>query len=54
MNVDKDTKQDATVDENDNSIEYHSTTKDYELWVVDDFNKVSLKQTAICLPKALS
>lgn len=39
LNMDKDTKQDMTVDVDDNSIEYHTYSDKYETWSVDDFNK---------------
>jgi len=40
MNVDKDTKEDVTADQNENVVQYHVQNVNYEMWVVDDFNQV--------------
>ena len=40
MNVDKDTKEDVTADQNENVVQYHVQNVNYEMWVVDDFNRV--------------
>lgn len=39
LNVDKDTKADVTVDQDDNSVEFHSYNDNYEAWTVNDFNR---------------
>lgn len=39
MNVDKDTTQDVTSDPDNNVVEYHVQNSNYEMWVIDDYNR---------------
>jgi uncharacterized protein YxeA len=39
VNVDKDTKEEVTADQNENVVQYHVQNANYEMWVVDDFNR---------------
>jgi len=39
VDVDKDTKEEVTADQNENVIQYHVQNANYEMWVVDDFNR---------------
>jgi hypothetical protein len=39
MQVDKDTKEEMTTDQNENVNQYHVQNANYEMWVVDDFNR---------------
>ena len=36
------TKEEVTSDPNENVVQYHVINKDYEAWVINDFNRVSL------------
>lgn len=40
MNVDKDTTQDVTSDPDNNVVEYHVQNSNYEMWIIDDYNRV--------------
>jgi hypothetical protein len=39
VDVDKDTKEEVTADQNENVIQYHVQNANYEMWVVDDFSR---------------
>lgn len=40
MDVDKNTKEEMTTDQNENYIQYHVQNTNYEMWIVDDYNRV--------------
>ena len=39
---DKKVKEDVSVDVKDNYVQYHMSDGDSEVWVIEDFNRVSL------------
>ena len=39
---DKTVKEDVSVDVEDNYVRYHIKNEDKEVWVVEDFNRVSI------------
>lgn len=39
LDVDKNTKEEVTSDRDSNVVQYHVQTENYEMWVIDDFNR---------------
>jgi len=41
-------KEDVSADVKDNYVQYHMTDEDSEVWVIEDFNRVSIVRVIYC------